>query len=223
MEELLFYIIFPALLIMFLIVAIILGIVNIRRKRKAYTAATIVLASVSIVLAALVILAYKPHHLVFEDGQDNILGIRNFDMDEKGIRLAFDTDNECSGLSSFSGDNLDNDVCNMFLDEFYSGDFVVSVNGKEVEGTEVRIDDEGLSIVIPKPYAFLSRHISIRTRNYNLICDAYINKISFQFVVDYQAEDMPVEARHNFITVYNCSEQEWKNTVATTSEAHVTV
>lgn len=146
--------------------------------------------------------------------------IMYIDMDEKGIRLAFDTDNECSGFSSFSGDN---DVCNMFLDEFYSGDFVVSVNGKEVEGTDVRIDDEGLSIVIPKPYAFLSRHISIRTRNYNLICDAYINKISFQFVVDYQAEDMPVEARHSFITVYYCSEQEWKNTVATTSEAHVTV
>ena len=54
-------------------------------------------------------------------------------MDEKGIRLAFDTDNECSGLSSFSGDNLDNDICNMFLDEFYSDDFVVSVNEKKLK------------------------------------------------------------------------------------------
>ncbi len=216
-----FYIVFPVLLILFLTVAIIFGIVSFKRKRKTYTAVTIVLASLSIVFAALLLLAFKPHHLVFKDCQDNILGIRIFDMDEQGIRLVFDTGNECLVLSSYSGNNLNNDVCNMFLEELYSGDVVVAVNGKEVDGTEIEFDAELMTITIPKQHAFLSRSFSIRTQNYSLICDAYVNKICFQFVVEYQLKDMQVESRHNFITTYYCSDQEWENKVATTSEGHI--
>ncbi len=221
MEDLLLYIVFPILLILFFAVAIILGIINIKRKRKAYTAATIVFAFFSIVFAALMILAFKPHHLVFGDDQDNILGIRNFDMDVQGIRLVFDTGNECLGLASYSGDNLNNDVCNIFLEELYSGDIVVAVNGKEVDGTKIEFDDDIMTITIPKQYASLFRHISIRTQNFSLICNAYVNKISFQFVVEYKIKDMPVEANHFFISTYYCSEQEWKNNVATTSEGNI--
>lgn len=221
MEEFLFYIVFPIMLILFLTVAIIFGIVSIIRKRKTYIAVTIVLVSLSVVFAALMLPAFKPHHLVFKDCRDNILGIRSFDLDEQGIRLVFDTDNECLGLSSYSGNNLNNDICNMFLEELYSGDVVVTANGKEVDGTEIAFDAETMTITIPKQYAFLSRSVSIRTQNYILICDAYVNKICFKFVVKYQLKDMPVEASHTFMTTYYCSEQEWKNKVATTSEGHI--